>query len=72
MLVKIKLDGSQYESGQSDGNATVPPLVAIARFCGCAPCQIVAVNGVKTEKDLVIGQDIWVPVVTKCLVREIV
>jgi len=58
MLVKIKLDGTKS-------------LVEIARFCGCAPCQIVAVNGVKTEKDLEIGQDIWVPIVMKCLVKPI-
>jgi len=57
MLVKIRLDG-----GTS--------LVDIARFCGCAPCQIVAVNGVRTEKDLVVGQDILVPVVTMCLIKK--
>ena len=57
MLVKIKLSST--------------PLVEIARFCGCAPCQIVAVNGVRTEKELVIGQDILVPVIIKCLVKKI-
>jgi len=57
MLVKIKLDGSKS-------------LVDIARFCGCAPCQIVAVNGVRTEKDLAAGQDIWVPIETICLVSK--
>ena len=56
MLVKIKLDGTAS-------------LVDIARLCGCAPCQIITANGVRTEKELVAGQDIWVPVVIKCLVK---
>jgi hypothetical protein len=56
MLVKIKLDGT--------------PLIEIARFCGCAPCQILAVNRVKTEDDLMQGQEIFVPVITQMLVIE--
>lgn len=55
MLVKIK-----YEK----------PILEIARFCGCAPCQILAVNKVKRETDLVQGQEILVPVVMGHLVKR--
>ena len=52
VLLKIKYDGN---------------LLELARFTGCAPCQIIAVNRVKTEKDLAPGTEIFVPVVVKCL-----
>ena len=57
MLVKIKLDGSKT-------------LFEIARFCGCAPCQILIVNGVARETDLKPDQEIFVPIIMKCLVRD--
>ena len=56
MLVQIKLDGT--------------PIIVIARMCGCAPCQILAVNNVKYETDLVQGSIINVPVVTKHLITS--
>ena len=55
MLVKVKLDA---------------PILEIARICGCAPCQILAVNGVKYENELVQGSTILVPVVTEHLVLD--
>jgi len=60
MLIKIKLDGSRT-------------LLEIARFCGCAPCQIIALNGARTETELFErfkGQTIEVPVIIKCLVHK--
>jgi len=54
MLVKIKLDGT--------------PIMEIARICGCAPCQILAVNGVEYENELMQGTIIRVPVITQHLV----
>ena len=57
MLVKIKFDGSKS-------------LLEIARFCGCAPCQILAVNRVMRETDLVPGQELLVPVEMAHLVKS--
>jgi len=60
MLAKIRLDGTDS-------------LLHIARFCGCAPCQILAVNDVRTEPELLerySGKDIDVPVLIKCLMRD--
>jgi len=55
MLIKIKLDGT--------------PILEIARLVGCAPCQILAVNKVKSETDLVVGDTILVPVITQNLIK---
>jgi len=57
MLVKIK-----YENN----------LLEIARVCGCAPCQIIAVNGVRSELELKNGQEISVPVIVEMLVTKTV
>lgn len=56
MLVKIIYDGSKT-------------LYEIARFCGCAPCQILAVNNLKSELELKHGQQIEVPVIIKSLIH---
>jgi len=56
MLIKIKLDGT--------------PLIDIARTAGCAPCQILAVNGIRRETDLVQGSYINVPVLTSHLIKK--
>ena len=54
MIVKIKLDDTTLQE--------------IARTCGCAPCQILALNNVTKETDLEVGQIISVPVATKHMV----
>ena len=56
MTIRVKLDGT--------------PLLEIARTAGCAPCQILALNNVRSETDLVQGSTILVPVVTKHLVKK--
>jgi hypothetical protein len=53
MLIKIK---------------KVAPLIEIARTCGCAPCQILAVNNVKSETEILDGAEIFVPVEIKNLI----
>jgi len=54
MLIKIKKDGT--------------PLPEIARVCGCAPCQILVVNNVKTETELNEKVEIFVPIEIKHLI----
>ena len=48
MMQKIKLDGA--------------PLIEIAKKCGVAPCQILAVNNVQNERELATLETIFVPV----------
>ena len=48
MLIKFKKDGTS--------------LLEIAKTCGCAPCQILFVNGVKNETELNEKAEILVPI----------
>lgn len=56
MFVKIFFDG-----GMS--------IVKLAKFCGVAPCQILAAN-ICAESEL-IGREIHLPVSTPALIREL-
>jgi hypothetical protein len=54
MIIYLKKDGT--------------PLIEIARICGCAPCQILALNNVKSETELLSLEKIKVPAVTEHLI----
>lgn len=56
MFVKIFFDGSMS-------------IIELAKFCGVAPCQILAAN-LCTEAEL-IGREIHLPVSTPVMVREL-
>ena len=54
MIVKIKYEGS---------------IIEIAHFCGAAVCQILALNNFRSERELVVGQEILVPVMLARLIK---
>ena len=57
MTIEIDLDGT--------------PLIDIARTIGVAPCQIIHLNGVRTETELMEMQRIKLPINVEHLVTPI-